>query len=104
VTAFAMVCAAWVFFRADSVGTAVAMLGRLVTFAPGTAALVTWRVLLAIGIGLATQFAPRLPALRLQAGVAKLRPVPMGIAAAFILFAITTLGPRGVAPFIYFQF
>jgi alginate O-acetyltransferase complex protein AlgI len=104
VSAFALVCGAWVFFRADSVGTAVAMLGRLVTFASGTAALVTWRVLLAIGIGLATQFAPREPALRLQAGVAKLRPIPMGVAAAFILFAITTLGPRGVAPFIYFQF
>jgi hypothetical protein len=102
--AFALVCGAWVFFRADSVGTAVAMLGRLVTFAPGSTALVTWRVLLAIGIGLATQFAPREPALRFQAAIANLKPIPMGVAAAFVLFAITTLGPRGVAPFIYFQF
>jgi alginate O-acetyltransferase complex protein AlgI len=101
---FALVCGAWVFFRADSVGTALVMLGRLLTFAPGTTELVTWRVLLAIGIGLATQFAPRQPALRLQAAVSHLRPVPMGIAAAFVLLAITTLGPRGVAPFIYFQF
>jgi alginate O-acetyltransferase complex protein AlgI len=101
---FALVCAAWVFFRADSVATAMLMLARLVTFAPGTTTLVTGRVLLAIGIGLGTQFVPRLPALRLQSAIARLQPVPMGIAAAFALFAITTLGPRGVAPFIYFQF
>jgi len=103
-TTFLLVCAAWTFFRADSVATAWSMLTRVVTFAPGTTELVTGRVLLAIGIGLATQFVPRAPAVRLQAAIGQLRPVPMGIAAAFALFAITTLGPRGVAPFIYFQF
>jgi hypothetical protein len=30
--------------------------------------------------------------------------VPLGVAAALFLFILTTLGPRGVAPFIYFQF
>jgi alginate O-acetyltransferase complex protein AlgI len=103
-SSFALVCCAWVFFRADSVATAWTMLARLCTFAPGTTALMTNKVLLAIGIGLATQFVPRQPALRLQAAISRIRPVPMGIAAAFALFAITTLGPRGVAPFIYFQF
>jgi D-alanyl-lipoteichoic acid acyltransferase DltB (MBOAT superfamily) len=103
-SSFALVCGAWVFFRADSVATAWTMLARLCTFAPGTTALVTNKVLLAIGVGLATQFVPRQPALRLQAAISRIRPVPMGIAAAFALFAITTLGPRGVAPFIYFQF
>jgi hypothetical protein len=76
----------------------------VVTFAPGTSELITGRVVLAIGIGLSTQFVPRTPAVRLQAAIGQLRPVPMGVAAAFALFAITTLGPRGVAPFIYFQF
>jgi hypothetical protein len=47
---------------------------------------------------------PRAPAERIKATISQLRPVPMGVAAAFALFAITTLGPRGVAPFIYFQF
>ncbi len=102
--AFALVCGAWVFFRADSVATALAMLGRLLTFANGPTELVTWRVVLAIGIGLATQFIPHAPAERLQVAISQLRPVPMGLAAAVALFAITTLGPRGVAPFIYFQF
>jgi hypothetical protein len=61
-------------------------------------------VLLAIGVGLATQFAPRLPAERVKAAMSRLRPVPLGITIAVVLFVITTLGPRGVAPFIYFQF
>jgi alginate O-acetyltransferase complex protein AlgI len=104
VTTFVLVCAAWTFFRADSVATAWSMLTRVVTLAPGTTELITGRVVLAIGIGLATQFVPRAPAVRLQAAIGQLRPVPMGVAAAFALFAITTLGPRGVAPFIYFQF
>jgi alginate O-acetyltransferase complex protein AlgI len=103
-TTFALVCAAWTFFRADSVATAWLMLARVCTFAPGTSDLVTGRVLLAIAIGIGTQFVPRQPALRLQAAIARLQPVPMGVGAAFVLFAITTLGPRGVAPFIYFQF
>jgi hypothetical protein len=33
-----------------------------------------------------------------------LRPAVLGVVFAVVLFTITTLGPRGVAPFIYFQF
>jgi alginate O-acetyltransferase complex protein AlgI len=101
---FALVCAAWVFFRADSAASAFGMLGRLLSFEGGATPLVTFPVVLAIAIGLMTQFMPRTPGEMLRAGISRLQPVPMGIAAAFALFAITTLGPRGVAPFIYFQF
>jgi alginate O-acetyltransferase complex protein AlgI len=101
---FVLVCVGWVFFRADSVGTALSMLGRLVTFQSGPASLVTLPVLLAIGVGMAVQFMPRAPGAAIRSAVSQLHPVPMGIAAGFALFAITTLGPRGVAPFIYFQF
>jgi D-alanyl-lipoteichoic acid acyltransferase DltB (MBOAT superfamily) len=101
---FVLVCTAWVFFRADSVGSAVSMLVRLVSFQGGPTPLVTGPVLLAIAIGLLTQFVPHEPGEIIRAGISRLRPVPMGVAAAFALFAITTLGPRGVAPFIYFQF
>jgi hypothetical protein len=55
-------------------------------------------------VGLATQFAPRAPARVLQARLASLQPWALGLVGAVILFLITTLGPRGVAPFIYFQF
>jgi len=101
---FALVCVGWVFFRADSVGTALSMLGRLVTFQSGPSSLVTVPVLLAIAIGMAVQFVPRAPGAAIRSAVSRLHPVPMGIAAGLALFAITTLGPRGVAPFIYFQF
>ncbi|HEX3479522.1 MAG TPA: MBOAT family protein, partial [Kofleriaceae bacterium] len=101
---FALVCVGWVFFRADSVATALSMLGRLVTFQSGSTSLVTVPVLLAIAIGMAVQFVPRAPGAAIRSAVSRLHPVPMGIAAGLALFAITTLGPRGVAPFIYFQF
>jgi alginate O-acetyltransferase complex protein AlgI len=101
---FGLVCVGWVFFRADSVASAFGMLGRLVSFEGGPTPLVTFPVLLAIAVGMATQFVPATPGAMLRAGISRLQPVPMGIAAAFALFAITTLGPRGVAPFIYFQF
>ena len=40
----------------------------------------------------------------LQARVSQLRPVVMGIVFAIALFVIVTMGPQGVAPFIYFRF
>ena len=40
----------------------------------------------------------------LQERISRWRPVPMGLAGAGALFVIATLGPQGVAPFIYFQF
>jgi hypothetical protein len=47
---------------------------------------------------------PRGVGVRLRTWLDTLRPVALGGVAAVILFAITTMGPRGVAPFIYFQF
>jgi alginate O-acetyltransferase complex protein AlgI len=101
---FTLVCIGWTLFRADSVATALTMLGRTVTAWGEPSPLITVPVLLAIGVGLATQFVPHRPADRLKAAMSHLRPVPLGIAIAVVLFVITTLGPRGVAPFIYFQF
>jgi alginate O-acetyltransferase complex protein AlgI len=101
---FTLVCIAWTLFRADSVATALALLGRTLTAWGEPSPLVTAPVLLAIGVGLATQFLPHRPADRLKAALSRLRPVPLGVTIAVVLFVITTLGPRGVAPFIYFQF
>jgi alginate O-acetyltransferase complex protein AlgI len=93
-----------VFFRADSVDTALTMLGRLVTGWGAPTTLVTPLVLLAIGVGIGAQYLPRAPAEALKDLLVRARPVPLGLAAAFVLFVITALGPQGVAPFIYFQF
>jgi D-alanyl-lipoteichoic acid acyltransferase DltB (MBOAT superfamily) len=101
---FALVCIGWAFFRADSVQVAVDLLARTLTGWTTPTELVSPAVLLAIGIGLGVQFVPRGPGRKLRAALGRLHPVALGLIAAVILFAITTMGPRGVAPFIYFQF
>ena len=53
---------------------------------------------------LALQYAPRSTADRIVDRIAGLRPIAMGAMFATVLFIITTLGPQGVAPFIYFRF
>jgi alginate O-acetyltransferase complex protein AlgI len=101
---FALVCVGWVFFRADSLEAAFALLGRLVTgwFTPTE--FVNPLVILTILGMLALQFWPRGFGLWLQAGLSRLKPAPLGIVLALVLLVIVILGPPGVAPFIYFQF
>ena len=100
---FHVVCLAWVFFRADSVGTAFAVLGRLLT-GGGAASLVTVPVVLAIAAGIGVQYLPAGLIGRWTARFAQLRPELQGGAAAAALVGIGVLGPQGVAPFIYYRF
>ena len=101
---FALVCVGWVFFRSDSISTALAMLGRLLFGWATPTQVVTPLAISTMVLMLALQNAPRSPGLRLQQTISRWRPVPMGLAGAGALFVIATLGPQGVAPFIYFQF
>jgi D-alanyl-lipoteichoic acid acyltransferase DltB (MBOAT superfamily) len=101
---FALVCVGWVFFRADSVGTALSLLGRLVTGWWTPSQFVTPLVVLMIAGVLALQFWPRGFGLWVQSGLSRLKPAPLGIVFALALLVIVILGPSGVAPFIYFQF
>jgi D-alanyl-lipoteichoic acid acyltransferase DltB (MBOAT superfamily) len=103
-TTFALVCVGWVFFRSDSIGTAFTLLGRVFVGWATPTQLVTPLAVATITLMLALQNAPPQPGLRLQRTMSQWRPVPLGLAAAFALFVIATLGPQGVAPFIYFQF
>ena len=57
-----------------------------------------------IALMLGLQYAPHRPALVLQERISALQPAVMGLMFAGTLFVIATLGPSGVAPFIYFQF
>ncbi len=99
---FHLVCLGWVFFRAESFGTAMTVLGRLTDFGPAPA--VTPLVVGLIAGGIAVQYVPQ--AMRRPARVAfsRLRPVAMGATLAIFLLVLDGLGPQGVAPFIYFQF
>jgi alginate O-acetyltransferase complex protein AlgI len=101
---FLLVCLGWVFFRADSFSTALSLLDRLVTGWRAPTTLVNPLVIGTIALMLALQYAPHAPADRIMDRVANLRPIAMGATLAVVLFFIVTLGPQGVAPFIYFQF
>jgi D-alanyl-lipoteichoic acid acyltransferase DltB (MBOAT superfamily) len=101
---FHVVCFGWIFFRADSFGRAGDVLARLFTAWGHSSPLVTTSVVLAILVGILGQY------IRPAAIGAALRgfqrlPVPaQATGFAVALAAINTLGPVGVAPFIYFRF
>jgi alginate O-acetyltransferase complex protein AlgI len=103
IATFHLVCLGWLFFRADSIGTAFTLLGRLFT-AFGSAPLVTPAVIGAIALGIGAQYVPRDAPARLMDRFSQLRPAAQGAVLGLALFAITTMGPQGVAPFIYFRF
>jgi D-alanyl-lipoteichoic acid acyltransferase DltB (MBOAT superfamily) len=104
VVTFHLVCLGWVFFRAESLGSAFEVLGRLARGWEGGAGLVTPGVVGAIAAMLLLQNLPRMPAASVQRALSRLGPVLQGATFALVLFAITSLGPQGVSPFIYFQF
>jgi D-alanyl-lipoteichoic acid acyltransferase DltB (MBOAT superfamily) len=101
---FHLVCFAWVFFRADSLSTAWDMITRVVTDLGLEAPKVTPAVLIAIAVGLGAQYVPRRAVESGLAVFSRFGPVAQGVALAFTLMVIDTLGPEGVAAFIYFQF
>jgi D-alanyl-lipoteichoic acid acyltransferase DltB (MBOAT superfamily) len=103
VITFHLVCLGWVFFRSESIGAAWSMLTGLLT-RWGAAPLVTFPVLLAIGVGIGMQYLPRGPSERIRTVFSRMAPVVQGVVMALALLVISTLGPQGVAPFIYFQF
>jgi alginate O-acetyltransferase complex protein AlgI len=101
---FHLVCLGWVFFRAESIGDAFEVLGRIVTGWGQGPELVTSGVLLAIGVGIGGQYVPTDLYQRLMGGFSRLSPVAQGASLALALTVVGALGPEGVAPFIYFQF
>ena len=106
VVTFHIVCLAWVYFRAESLSAAGGVLGRLVNpshwFDP--APLVTLGVLLAIAVGLLEQYIPKDAMGRAMARFSRLAPVAQGAVLGVALLVTNTMGPAGVAPFIYFRF
>ena len=101
---FSYVCLGWVFFRSDSMSTAFSMLGRLIFGWSTPTTLITPMVLFAIVGMLALQFVPHRPGMLIQDRISSLRPVVMGVTFGLVLVVIASLGPQGVAPFIYFRF
>jgi len=101
---FHFVCFAWIFFRSDSFGSAWDMIEGLFTGWGEPSPLVTSGVLLAIAVGIGSQYLPaRLPRV-VMARFSRLPVLAQATVLALALMVTSVLGPEGVAPFIYFQF
>ena len=80
------------------------MIGGLVTGWGEASPLVTSGVLLAIVVGIGSQYLPaRIPRL-VMARFSRLPVLAQATILAFALTLTSVMGPEGVAPFIYFQF
>jgi len=101
---FHVVCLAWIFFRADSFARAADVIIRLFTAWGQASPLVTTSVVLAIVVGIASQYVPEGVVDAVTARFHRLRLIPQAAVVAVSLMLIDTLGPAGVAPFIYYRF
>ena len=100
---FHVVCLAWIFFRAETFGTAWEMLWRVLTAWDGAGAL-SPLLLIVIAGSIAAQFLPDRLSGSLRISFSRLAPAAQAATLAVALVAIDILGPEGVSPFIYFQF
>ncbi len=101
---FQFACFAWIFFRADSFADARDIIVRLFTAWGQASPLVTGGVLLAIAVGIGSQYLPPRFPLLVMARFSRL-PIPaQAVVLAFGLLLANAMGPEGVAPFIYFRF
>ncbi|MGZ4411034.1 MAG: MBOAT family O-acyltransferase [Gaiellaceae bacterium] len=101
---FHVVCFAWIFFRADSFTRAGQVIRQLFTAWGQPSPMVTASVVLAIAVGIASQYVPEGVVGRVQERFAR---VPFAYQAAWLaagLVIVNALGPQGVAPFIYYRF
>ena len=101
---FHLVCFAWIFFRADSFGTAKDVLDGLVTRWGDPSPLVTWTIGAAIAVGIASQYLPARIPRDLMDRFARLPVVAQATVLGLGLMVTSVMGPEGVAPFIYFRF
>lgn len=104
VATFEFVVLAWIFFRADSIGTAGSVIARTFT-AWDVAPTVGWLVVLAIVAGLGLQYLPVRVTDRAQSFLSRRRPVLQGLVFGLVVFVIVgLLGADGVTNFIYIGF
>lgn len=97
------VCFAWLFFRCQTFGDAAAMLQALMRLdQPVQCA--GGMVLAVIVVGYLTQLLDGRRCERFWDIFGRWHPVWQGVTVAVVLTLILALGPKGVAPFIYFQF
>jgi D-alanyl-lipoteichoic acid acyltransferase DltB (MBOAT superfamily) len=104
IVTFQVVCFAWIFFRADSFSRAWEMIVRLFTAWGAPSPLVTTSVLLAILVGIGGQYVRPAAVAAVTDFFRRLSVATQAASFGVSLMLINTLGPIGVAPFIYFRF
>jgi alginate O-acetyltransferase complex protein AlgI len=100
---FQFVCLGWVFFRATSFSNAMAVLRRLSSW-NGASPLITPLLVITVVFIIAVQFVPKDVSQRVQSYFSNQRAAVQVLGLGLGLVVITTLGPTGVAPFIYYRF
>ncbi len=100
---FGLVCFAWIFFRSDSIGTALAMIGELVSFS-GPLPSAADTLLLVFGVAATLTIDIALRTVRSPIGAAQRHPVTTGVLAGVALVALIVASGDTGEPFIYFQF
>jgi alginate O-acetyltransferase complex protein AlgI len=101
---FQYVCLGWVFFNATGMSQAFSVIGRLFSGWGQGSPLITPLLVITIAGTLASQFVPPLRVDRLQAAFSRQRTAVQVGLLGFALLGVTTFGPVGVAPFIYYRF
>ncbi len=99
---FHAVCLGWIFFRAEDLGQAFAVMQQLIAgswhwdLAPG--------MMLCVLMGIGMHYLPSRVMLRAQLAGMRMPAMALGALFAVSLAVIEILGPSAPAPFIYFQF
>jgi D-alanyl-lipoteichoic acid acyltransferase DltB (MBOAT superfamily) len=101
VLTFHFVCAGWVLFRAPTLGVALEVFSALRRGAPGP---VSFSLAVAVMLGLAVSMVSAESFAATRQRFSRLPLAAQGALFAVLLVVLDALGPRGVAPFIYFQF
>jgi len=100
---FHVVCFAWIFFRASSFSAASDVL-TAITGSSGDTKILNAGLILVLLSAIGVQFVTKSTSARMDYWMSR-RPILMqGITFGVGLVIIDTLGPDGIAPFIYFQF
>ncbi len=99
---FHIVCFAWVLFRAESFELATDFLAGLITAPLGSG--VEWVAVGVILVSLAAQLVPTDIVAAVRDRAADTDPLLQGALLGLWIALVVSLGPEGVAPFIYFQF
>jgi D-alanyl-lipoteichoic acid acyltransferase DltB (MBOAT superfamily) len=100
---FHIVCLAWIFFRSESLDTALSYLAGLASWDQPVQYVQPFLVIL-IGGSLLAHFMPNRWVQNVSALLARRGPIVQGSVLGFGILLIEAIVPEGVAPFIYFQF